>query len=270
MVLPWPPEIYPAYMLNWRLQNCRYVDTYNRIWTPVAGDGGITAVTSDAYIVDTTTAKDLPPSAVLQYAVTASSPTAGITLLNGVFPSHPISICLNMYFSEVMQLDEKQNRSFQIVMNNDPLLESPFAPSYANTTEFSFENVTVFENTTFSLLPTAGSTEPPLINAMELFHIGDALTDGTDSRDGNSGSSSSSIIHEYCSSSFTNVFLKFWWFNSVDGLDSLRDAFAKLQDWGGDPCLPAPYSWDWIECSNDSTPRVTALWVSLPFEYLLD
>ncbi|KVI01233.1 Leucine-rich repeat-containing protein [Cynara cardunculus var. scolymus] len=30
-------------------------------------------------------------------------------------------------------------------------------------------------------------------------------------------------------------------------------------NWGGDPCLPAPYSWDWIVCNDDPRPRVTSL-----------
>ncbi|CAK7327932.1 unnamed protein product [Dovyalis caffra] len=39
----------------------------------------------------------------------------------------------------------------------------------------------------------------------------------------------------------------------------LQKAFAILQGWSGDPCLPSPFSWDWIECSTDATPRVIAL-----------
>ncbi|MFS7964910.1 putative transferase [Helianthus anomalus] len=47
--------------------------------------------------------------------------------------------------------------------------------------------------------------------------------------------------------------------NVVEGLASLQNAFSVLQEWGGDPCLPAPYSWEWIECSNDNIPRVTSI-----------
>ena len=45
----------------------------------------------------------------------------------------------------------------------------------------------------------------------------------------------------------------------VEGLVSLQNAFDVLKEWGGDPCLPAPYSWDWISCNNDPMPRVTSL-----------
>jgi len=46
---------------------------------------------------------------------------------------------------------------------------------------------------------------------------------------------------------------------SVGGLVELQTQFSVLQGWYGDPCLPSPYTWDWISCSNDVVPRVTAL-----------
>lgn len=48
-------------------------------------------------------------------------------------------------------------------------------------------------------------------------------------------------------------------FFTVEGLVSLQKAFGVLQEWGGDPCLPVPYSWEWINCNDDATPRVTSL-----------
>lgn len=51
----------------------------------------------------------------------------------------------------------------------------------------------------------------------------------------------------------------FFFIDAVDGLASLQGAFAVLKNWSGDPCLPSPYSWDWINCSSDPIPRVTAL-----------
>lgn len=45
----------------------------------------------------------------------------------------------------------------------------------------------------------------------------------------------------------------------VEGLLQLQLAFEVLVDWSGDPCLPYPYNWDWIQCTSDSKPRVIAL-----------
>ncbi|XP_041994218.1 probable LRR receptor-like serine/threonine-protein kinase At1g05700 [Salvia splendens] len=89
--------------------------------------------------------------------------------------------------------------------------------------------IAISANTTFSLVPTNVSTLPPLFNALEIFQIPDnKLTDGTNKKD-------------------------------VEGLASLQERFKLLQSWTSDPCLPAPYTWDWIKCSLDPIPRVTAL-----------
>ncbi|KAH6814094.1 hypothetical protein C2S51_023112 [Perilla frutescens var. frutescens] len=206
----------------------RYADdAYDRIWTTAAGGDGLTPVASEALLVDTSV-RDEPPLAVVQNAVTAVIPTARIQLLMG-FPSVGIPVYLNMYFSEVRELEAAtEKRSFQVVMNNEALLEEPVIPPYRNTTEVICSNITVSSTTTFALVPSNASSLPPLINAMEVFQIGDLLTHGTNTQD-------------------------------VDGLASLQNGFDVLQDWSGDPCLPAPYSWDWIDCSTDPTPRVTAL-----------
>nr|GMC73315.1 probable LRR receptor-like serine/threonine-protein kinase At1g05700 [Ipomoea batatas]GMD67149.1 probable LRR receptor-like serine/threonine-protein kinase At1g05700 [Ipomoea batatas] len=41
-------------------------------------------------------------------------------------------------------------------------------------------------------------------------------------------------------------------------LVALQKTFAVLEE-GSDPCLPAPFSWDWVNCSTDAKPRITAL-----------
>nr|GEW88759.1 probable LRR receptor-like serine/threonine-protein kinase At1g05700 [Tanacetum cinerariifolium] len=54
--------------------------------------------------------------------------------------------------------------------------------------------------------------------------------------------------------------VQFWLIHMMpvfEGLSSLKKAFKALQEWAGDPCLPAPYSWEWIVCNNDPTPRNT-------------
>ncbi|CAI9770531.1 unnamed protein product [Fraxinus pennsylvanica] len=206
----------------------RYIDDlYDRIWTPATAGKGLTEVKSDAFFSAPGIA-DNPPPAVLLNAVTATDPSSGI-LLNMGFPRVEVPVYLNWYFSEVTQLEANETRSFMLYKDGQPLSQA-ILPPYGNFTEWYARNYTVSSNTTFSLVPTENSTLPPLINAMEVFLIGDALTDGTNSKD-------------------------------VKGLVSLQNAFEDLQDWSGDPCLPAPYTWDWINCSNDATPRVTALYL---------
>ncbi|KAL6011191.1 hypothetical protein ACLOJK_001636 [Asimina triloba] len=45
----------------------------------------------------------------------------------------------------------------------------------------------------------------------------------------------------------------------VSALGVLQQQFEKLQEWRGDPCLPATFNWEWVACSSDPTPRITAL-----------
>ncbi|CAA0811927.1 Leucine-rich repeat transmembrane protein kinase protein [Striga hermonthica] len=211
-------------------QTIRYTDDpYDRIWTPVPGGTGLTSVASDAIFIDNSV-PDNPPSAVLQNAVTTTTPSGEIQLPTALPPGQT-PIYLNMYFSEVTQLDTTQRRSFQVLMDTEPLMDQPILPPYGSCRELYASNLTVSSNATFSLVPTKDSTLPPLINAMEVFSIGDVLTDGTDTKD-------------------------------VEGLASLQNEFAVLQEWSGDPCLPAPYSWDWINCTTDYPPRVSALYLS--------
>ena len=51
----------------------------------------------------------------------------------------------------------------------------------------------------------------------------------------------------------------FFFFLVVEGLVLLQETFSVLQEWTGDPCLPLSYTWDWVNCSSDDIPRVTAL-----------
>ncbi|XP_027063275.1 uncharacterized protein At1g24485-like [Coffea arabica] len=207
-------------------QTVRYVDDpYDRIWNPMDGGNGLISVASDAILVNAE-GGDNPPEQVLRNAVTTSNVSEFIQLGTG-FPPVEVPVYINMYFSEVTQLDSTQKRSFRVFKNNQSSSD-PILPPYGNFSEIYFSNITVSSNTTFYLESTAGSTLPPLINAMEVFFISDALTDGTNS-------------------------------NDVEGLASLQNSFDALQDWSGDPCLPAPYSWDWVNCTSDATPRITAL-----------
>ncbi|KAK4441126.1 putative LRR receptor-like serine/threonine-protein kinase [Sesamum alatum] len=201
-------------------------DPYDRLWIPEVMSAGMVRVRSDALFSKGLTLADQPPPAVLKNAVTAVTPNSSLQLSMG-FPVVPAPVYVNGYFSEVTLLGPNQNRTYSVYKDNRSYSE-PFSPPFENCTELYTSNLTASVNTTFSLVPANFSTLPPLINAMEIFVIGDALTNGTNNRD-------------------------------VKGLASLQKAFGVLQGWSGDPCLPAPYSWDWINCSTGPVPRVTAL-----------
>lgn len=126
---------------------------------------GLISVSNDAINIDTTQV-DHPPQ-VLQNTISTINSSNFITL-NMKFLPFEVPIYMNMYFSEVTQLDSNQTRSFRILKDIEPFSD-PILPPYGNFTQLFVSNLTVTPNTTFSLVPTPDSTLPPLINALELF-----------------------------------------------------------------------------------------------------
>ncbi|KAM0001401.1 putative non-specific serine/threonine protein kinase [Helianthus debilis subsp. tardiflorus] len=189
--------------------------------------GGVTQVANEAIFIDSSGPNN-PPSGILKNAVTVES-TSNSLLLAIVRPTNT-PVYAAMYFSEVRNLDSTQTRSFSIyetsTAGSDPI-QQPIEPPYGSVVVRELNDYTVDSITNISLFATLGSDLPPLINALEAFNISQVLTDGTDS-------------------------------NDVEALALLQKTFDVLGEWSGDPCLPAPYSWDWLSCSDDDTPRVTA------------
>ncbi|XVE79664.1 hypothetical protein DITRI_Ditri14bG0076100 [Diplodiscus trichospermus] len=204
----------------------RYTDDiYDRIWVPAVNRGDFTVLTSDESLIEVSL-DDNPPQALFQNAFATNSTSTSIRLATNL-PTTEVPIYMNMYFSEVLVLDSTQKRSFELYVDGKSSSDL-FIPAYGKAGEMYLTNFTASSNTTFSLVASSDSTLSPLINALEVFTVTDELTDGTNSDD-------------------------------VDGLVALQNEFDVLGDWGGDPCLPSPYSWDWINCTSASTPRVTAL-----------
>ncbi|KAG6775151.1 hypothetical protein POTOM_018582 [Populus tomentosa] len=198
-------------------------DGYDRIWVPARVSSELVSVASGTILIDVANAPDNPPPEVLQNAITTSNTSGSITLNPG-FPDQDVSVYMNLYFSEVTELDTTQKRSFIAYIDNMKSSE-PIIPPYGAAKELS-ANFTASANTSISLVSTTDSTLPPLINAMEVFYVSDRLTDGTNSKD-------------------------------VEGLGELQNTFSVLQEyWSGDPCLPSPYTWERISCSNDDIPRL--------------
>nr|GMD64478.1 probable LRR receptor-like serine/threonine-protein kinase At1g05700 [Ipomoea batatas] len=191
-------------------------DAYDRIWVP---NGGNMILENNAPSIDVSIA-DNPPEAVLRNALTTSNTSIGTAI-----PALPFPFYINMYFSEVAELNSTQQRSFVMYLGKDPVSDT-ISPPYGGVREESF-NFTVTSDTVLSLSATSESTLPPLVNAMEIFLVREQTQDST------------------------NI-------NDWTALVALQKTFAVLEE-GSDPCLPAPFSWDWVNCSTDAKPRITAL-----------
>ncbi|KAG9145453.1 hypothetical protein Leryth_021449 [Lithospermum erythrorhizon] len=181
----------------------RYADdSYDRLWIPGGGTGFLSVANEALYIDDTH--DDYPPVKVLENAITPSREFGNITLSS--FPTNndsnkQFSVYLNLYFSEVRELDETTElRSFNIYIDDNLWTqESPVKPPYEDFHQY-YGNITVTSNSTVKLVQTSDSTLPPLINALEWFFISDVLNNGTNSKDG---------IH-FFSNSLLVLFLRYY------------------------------------------------------------
>lgn len=237
-------------------------DLYDRIWEPANIEAGQLAVASTAILISDSNYADKPPQAMLQNAITTRNTSDPIILDTGL-PAGSSKVYINLYFSEVAELDSTQRRSFT-VYNNNQSHSSPILPPYGSAYELYLNNSGVSSSMVFSLVATTDSDLPPIINGMEVFTVSDVLTDGTNIKDGTNSFIYKSqfliyrktlvqcLITEINSSPFCLA-------NIVEGLIALQNAFNVLNDWGGDPCLPSPYSWEWVNCTSDAIPRVTAM-----------
>ncbi|OVA03567.1 Malectin-like carbohydrate-binding domain [Macleaya cordata] len=203
-------------------------DAYDRIWLPSIVGNKSTKVTSKSRFIAVDGAEDNPPRSVLRTAITPLKPSEPLSLSSD-FSSIQQPLYFNTYFSEVSKLNKTQKRSFQVYVNNIKTVNKTITPPYGGALELRITNVTALKNTSIILKRTSKSTLPPLINAIEVFIVGGKQTEGTNSSD-------------------------------VITLAVLQKSFIQLQDWRGDPCLPSPYTWDWVGCSSDlDNPRITAL-----------
>ncbi|MCL7045635.1 hypothetical protein MKW94_027854, partial [Papaver nudicaule] len=164
-------------------------DSYDRIWIP--SDIGSTTVkvrsNSTSLEVDI---DDSPPEVVMRTSAVNLNSLANITLYGKTDVTVPFHI--NLYFSEVMILSSTQKRSFDVIVNGYAFADNsvqkvgPVIPPYGRALEVRIDNVTadpfvgLFK---IEIVPTDDSTLPPLINALERFHIGDKLVQGTNSND---------------------------------------------------------------------------------------
>ncbi|KAG1339177.1 putative LRR receptor-like serine/threonine-protein kinase [Cocos nucifera] len=204
-------------------------DLYDRIWDPSAVTNGCRALVSDATFVNTGKS-DRPPATVLKTAVESTDVSSSMRLPTWL-PPNEVPIYVNMYFTEMSSLSAAQKRSFDIFVDGAGEFRwRAMVPRYRDVTEYYIIRM-ANSSTAFTLVATTDSTLPPIISAMEVFVISDVLSNGTNA-------------------------------NDVETLVLLQQQFGVLKDWSGDPCLPASYNWDWLNCSSDVTPRITALYLS--------
>ncbi|PWA40525.1 malectin-like carbohydrate-binding domain-containing protein [Artemisia annua] len=121
-----------------------------------------------------------PPPSISRNALTSTTDSLVVTTLS---PSNGPYYIIT-YYSEV---NSSSKRSFELyetsTSGSNSLWSRPLSPSYGSVDQRYIYNYTVDSITTISLNATVDSDLPPLINAIEVFRVGDVLTSGTDSND---------------------------------------------------------------------------------------
>ncbi|XLS94501.1 hypothetical protein HN51_070509 [Arachis hypogaea] len=175
-----------ALILQWRYafggnQTIRYPDDiYDRIWR--AADGiGLSEIHNQFSRIDMTTSEDVPPESALQNAIVSTSTNHYIQFINRLPSKKQVPVYITTYFSELIPT-AVGNRSFQMYIDNNKF-STPIVPPFGQVKELYVTNVTASSDTSFVLQATQTSTLPPLLNALEVYTISNALTAGTDSRD---------------------------------------------------------------------------------------
>ncbi|CAB4281579.1 unnamed protein product [Prunus armeniaca] len=221
-------------------QTVRYPDdAYDRIWVPANGFIVTENVKGEARSIDTSSAQDNPPEAVLQNAVETIGTLWSLVLDTSGLPQsqdQKVRIYMTTYFSEVIRPlnSSTGKRSLQVLVDGNPY-SGTIVPPFGSVSTVYITNITAYSDTNFTIESTFQSKLPPLINAYELYTITGPLTQATTST------------------------------KDVEGLAALQREFEILQKWSGDPCLPSSFAWEWVECTNTTihaTPRVTSLKLS--------
>ncbi|KAK3010793.1 hypothetical protein RJ639_012607 [Escallonia herrerae] len=152
-------------------------DSYNRIWIPAIPSGMVAKIANTTTLTYTT--DEQPPDTAILNAIEAQE------LINSISLPFNMSKKNSLYYIEAyftgMYIDD--TRSFDIYVNDN----------YVTTTSPEFENCTgawtttnnhTGSLTTVELRPTAESTLPPIISAIELYTASDPLvTTGTSQDD---------------------------------------------------------------------------------------
>ncbi|XP_031487445.1 putative leucine-rich repeat receptor-like serine/threonine-protein kinase At2g04300 isoform X2 [Nymphaea colorata] len=204
-------------------------DPYDRLWFPFTNYSttGLSPVRRSSDPISNLA--DRPPAAVLRQAITPSSSLASnMTVPSFIGSPSPAPHYVTFYFVEMLA---NASRSFDIYLDDQKFYAKTIVPD-GTVLELQNPNISLSTSSVFSLVRAKGSTLPPSISAAEFYMIGPvwgvAATDSSD----------------------------------VKALSEFQKSYVQLQPWSGDPCLPIGYAWEWLNCSSDSIPRVTALFLS--------
>ncbi|ESW22562.1 hypothetical protein PHAVU_005G163500 [Phaseolus vulgaris] len=201
-------------------------DDYDRIWSTCDFKENWTqlsvSISDDSFVEN----EYKPEATIMSTAVTPANDNAPLVIRWE--PEHETDeFSVYMHFTELQVLTTNQTRQFNM---SGALFLQNYSPPYMRV--FTIYSVSALsgKEIKFSLERTENSTLPPIMNAIEIYKV--------------------KQFHQ--SDTFQG---------DVDAITSIKSVYGVKRDWEGDPCAPAAYLWDGLNCSYQGieSPRITTL-----------
>ncbi|KAL5204084.1 hypothetical protein ABZP36_008955 [Zizania latifolia] len=169
-----------------------------------------------------------PPEKVMQTAVVGKNGSLTYRIDLEDFPGNAWAVS---YFAEIEDLAPNETRKFKLVIPGKPEFSKPTVDVEENAQgkyrlyEPGYTNVPLPFVFSFEFKKTNDSSEGPILNAMEIYKYVQITMGSQDA-------------------------------NTMASLASRYPQASWAQE-GGDPCLPA--SWSWVQCSSETAPRIFSI-----------
>ncbi|XP_056176394.1 putative leucine-rich repeat receptor-like serine/threonine-protein kinase At2g19230 isoform X3 [Syzygium oleosum] len=203
-------------------------DAYDRIWTPENYNFGLMLNTTSAIDAsdDNDAGKYKVPGEVLRTAQTTRSASSRFEIKWSPSASGKNWV-VYFHFVEIERLTSGLRREFTISMIDNPFTET-VSLEYLKPVVVVFPPVDGL-SITFFIDSANKSRNPPILNAVEFYTVGDLRNVPTAPDD-------------------------------VKAINDIKATYyIKRESWQGDPCVPSNYAWDGLNCSNENPPRIISL-----------
>ncbi|CDP05358.1 unnamed protein product [Coffea canephora] len=174
-----------------------------------------------------------PPAVAMQTAVTPQNASNALKFFWRP-PDPTVQFYVYLHFAEVVNLQSNETRAFYVNLKDEHWYNGIVVPKYLALETIYATGGGTKASFDYSLVRTENSTLPPLINALEVYSVKHFLQSQT---------------NEIDVWSILNI-------KSTYGVNN--------RNWQGDPCLPAAYVWQGLDClintnNKSDPPRIKSL-----------
>ncbi|KAH7518336.1 hypothetical protein FEM48_Zijuj09G0160500 [Ziziphus jujuba var. spinosa] len=212
-------------------------DKYDRIWTNYMKPNAWDSLITSQPINNPLDGGNGVPFRVISTAAKPRNGTSTSLVFNWSSTNDSSSeFYIYMYFAELELLGKSERRKFNVSWNGVPLF-GPFSPLELSVSTISNSTSTMSNSRAvagkehqISIIKTEDSTQPPILNALEIYlvkHMNQSPTYGQD----------------------------------VNAIGEVKSTYQINKNWEGDPCsVPGNLSWEGLKCNYYSSfPRITSL-----------